>query len=263
MTADLRVMGRAAYMSLYDYFGLYNPKAYVLTWIPRVVLEALFYALLSSFIGGQSYLAFMLVGLAGYRTLHSTVTFTSGSVTGELFNGTVPLLVGAPTDPIIVLTGRNLAWMFHGLSTGVITMAVAVALGVQLTVTSALGVLFVLVVIELSAFGLGLFVGSVVLRFPGFGNLVGNIVGFTLFAIAGVTTPLAVLPSAVQTVALALPLSHGLLALRAIVAQADAEITVPLVTQEILIGALYLLLATFSYRLFLDRARRRGTLDYQ
>ena len=263
MSADLRVMGRAAYISLYDYFGLYNPKAYVLTWIPRVVLEALFYALLSSFIGGQSYLAFMLVGLAGYRTLHSTVSFTSSSVTGEIFSGTTPLIVGAPTNPIIVLTGRNVAWMFHGLSTGVITMAVAVALGVGLTMASALGALVVLVVIELSAFGLGLFVGSVLLRFPGFGNLVGNIVGFTLFALAGVTMPLSALPGVLQTVALALPLSHGLLALRAITAGADAATYLPLLIQEIVIGAIYLLLATFSYRLFLDQARRRGTLDYQ
>ncbi len=263
MSANLRVVARAAYLSLYEYFGIYSPRAYFTTWVPRVILEALFFALLARFVGGADLLLFTLVGLAGYRTLHSTVTFTTTSVTGELFSGTIPLLVGTPTSPILVLTGRNLAWMFHGLSTGTLTLAVAVALGLHVTVTSAIWAFLVLMVIELSAYALGVFVGSILLRFPGFGTLIGNTVGFTLFAIAGVTTPLTALPQAVQAIALALPLSHGLLALREILGAGDANTVLPLVAQEILVAAVYAALATLSFGIFLNRARLRGTLDYQ
>jgi ABC-2 type transport system permease protein len=262
MIAAVRVLGRAAYLSLYEYFGLYSPKAYLITWVPRVVLESLFLALIAQFVGGQELLLFTIIGFAGYRTLHSTVTFTTTSVTGELFSGTIPLLVGSPTSPILVLSGRNLAWMFHGLSTGALTIAVAVALGLPLTLPSAIGALCVLVVIELSAYALGIFVGSILLRFPGLGTLVGNMVGFTLFAIGGVAAPLSALPGLVQTVALALPLSHGLLALREVLAAADPAVYLPLIGQEMLIGGAYLVLATLSFRLFLYSARLRGTLDY-
>jgi ABC-type polysaccharide/polyol phosphate export permease len=262
MTATVRVLGRAAYLSLYEYFGLYNPRAYVITWVPRVVLETLFLALVAQFVGGRELLLFTIVGFAGYRTLHSTVTFTTTSVTGELFSGTIPLLVGSPTSPILVLSGRNLAWMFHGLSTGALTIAVAVALGLRLTPPSAIGALCVLVVIELSAYALGIFVGSILLRFPALGTLVGNIVGFTLFAIAGVTAPLAALPELVQVVALALPLAHGLLALREVLGPSDPVVYLPLIGQEMLIGGAYLVLATISFRIFLHQARLRGTLDY-
>jgi ABC-2 type transport system permease protein len=260
--ATVRVIGRAGYLSLYEYFGFLSPKAYLLTWVPRVALEALFLALIAQFVGGRDLVLFTIVGFAGYRTLHSTVTFTTTSVTGELFSGTIPLLVGSPTSPIVVLSGRNLAWMLHGLSTGALTIAVAVALGLRLTVPSAIGALGVLVVIELSAYALGIFVGSILLRFPGFGTLVGNIVGFTLFAIAGVSTPLAALPGPVQAIALGLPLAHGLLALREVLGAADPAVYLPLIGQELLIGGAYLALALLSFRLFLYRARLRGTLDY-
>jgi ABC-2 type transport system permease protein len=262
MASHLRVLARAAYLSLYQYFALYDPKAYVLTWIPRVLLETLFLALVAQFIGGRDLLLFTVIGFAGYRTLHTTVTFTSGSVTSELFTGTMPLLVGSPTDPTLILTGRNLAWMFHGVSTGVLTVGVAAILGLPITFRSLVLALAALLIIELAAYALGLFVGSVLLRSPGLGNTVGNIVGFTLFAISGVTVPLASLPSGVQAVALAMPLSHGLLALREILGAGAVEVYVPLLVQETLIGGAYLALALVSFRLFLQAARSRGTLDF-
>lgn len=171
---------------MYEFFGLYAPKAYVLAWIPRVVLEALFFALVAQFIGGRELLLFALVGLTAYRTLATTLTFTTASVTWELYAGTLPLLVGSPTSPVVVLTGRNLAWMAHGLITGALTLAVAATLGLTLTPTSVLAALGVLAVIEFSSYALGVFVGSVILRFPGLGNLTAVLVGFTLFAISGV-----------------------------------------------------------------------------
>lgn len=262
MTQALRVFRRAAYLSMYEYFGLYDPRAYVLTWIPRVVLETLFIGLVADFLGGRDLLLFALVGFAGYRTLHSTVAFTSTSVTGELFAGTIPLLVGSPTSPILVFTGRNLAWMFHGLTTGALTIMVAGVLGLPLTLASAVGALIALASIEFSAYALGVFVGSVLLRFPGVGLMVSNLLGFTLFAIAGVTTPLTSLPPAIQTVALAAPLSHGLLALRELLARGDTATYLSLLLQELAIGLIYLTFAMLSFEFFLRQARRRGTLDY-
>lgn len=65
-----------------------------------------------------------------------------------------------------------------------------------------------------------------------------------------------------QAIALAAPLAHGLLALREVLGPADPVVFVPLVATEIVIGAVYLGLATLSFTLFLDRARLGGTLDY-
>jgi ABC-2 type transport system permease protein len=257
-----RVLRRAAHLSLYEFFGLYAPKAYVAAWIPRVILEALFFALVAQFIGGHELLLFALVGLTAYRTLQSTLTFTTASVTWELYAGTLPLLVGSPTSPLLVLTGRNLAWMANGLITGLLTLAVAAVLGLALTPFSLLGALVVLMIIELSSYALGVFVGSVILRFPGFGNLTATRLGFVLFAISGVNIPLSALPDWVQTIALGAPLAHGLLALREVLGAADPSVFVPLLAAEIGIGATYFGLAMLSFALFLHRARLHGTLDY-
>jgi ABC-2 type transport system permease protein len=152
--------------------------------------------------------------------------------------------------------------MFHGVSTGVLTIAIAALLGLPITLASVILALAALVIIELAAYALGLFVGSLLLRSPGLGITAGNIVGFTLFAISGVTVPLASLPSLVQAVALAAPLSHGLLALREILGPGDPTVYVPLLAQEALVGFAYLAVALLSFRLFLHEARSRGTLDF-
>lgn len=262
MIGSARVLGRAAYLSVYEFFGFYAPAAWVIAWVPRVILEALFFALVAQFVGGRELLLFALVGIAAYRTLHTTLTFTTASVTWELLGGTVPLLVGSPSDPIIVLTGRNLAWALNGLITGVLTIAVAATLGLALTPLSALGAVTALAVIELSSYSLGVFLGSIVLRYPGYRNMASSLVGFTLFAISGVSIPLTALPDWVQSIALAAPLAHGLLALREILGGTDPSVYLPLLAMEILIGIAYLGLAVLSFRIFLDRARLRGTLDY-
>lgn len=262
MISALRVLRRSAYLSMYEYFGLYAPKVYLVAWVPRVVLETLFLALVAQFIGGRDLLLFMLVGLAGYRTLHSTVIFTTSSVTGEVYAGTIPLIVGTPTDPVLVLSGRNVAWMAHGLTTGMLTIAVAGVLGLGLTPVSVIAALAVLVVIELSAYALGVLVGSLMLRFPSFGNMTANVVGFALFAVSGVVVPLRVMPEGLQTMATALPLAHGLLALREVFGRADPSVVLALVGMEVIVGIAYFALALLSFRVFLDLARLRGTLDY-
>jgi len=257
-----RVLGRAAYLSIYEFFGFYAPLAWLVAWVPRVVFEALFFALVAQFVGGHQQLLFSLVGLAAYRTLQTTLTFTTASVSWELFAGTIPLLVGSPSDPVLVLTGRNLSWAVNGLITGVLTIVVAATLGLALTPASFLGVAGVLAVIELSSYALGLFLGSVVLRFPGYRNMTSSLIGFTLFAISGVNIPLAALPDPLPSVALAAPLANGLLALREILGAADPAVFVPLIGRELVVGTVYLGLALLSFRVFLYRARLRGTLDY-
>jgi ABC-2 type transport system permease protein len=259
---SLRVLGRAAYLSVYEFFGLYSPVAWLIAWVPRVIFESLFFALLAQFVGGPDLLLFALVGIAAYRTLHTTLTFTTASVTWELFAGTVPLLVASPTNPIVVLTGRNLAWALNGLITGVITIGVAATLGLVLTPLTAVGAVAVLAVIEVGAYALGVLLGSVVLRFPGLRNMTSSLVGFALLAISGVNIPLTALPEWVQSVALAAPLAHGLLALREVLGPGDATVYMPLVATELLIAVAYLGLAVFSFQLFLQRARSMGTLDY-
>lgn len=263
MISAARVVRDAAYLSVYEYFALYDLRAYVLTWIPRIALEALFLALVAEFIGGRPLLLFALVGFSGYRALHSTVSFATASVTSELFSGTMPLLVAAPTNPIVVLTGRNLAWTVHGLSTGVLTLVVAALLGLSLSVGAAVGALLALLIVEFSAYALSLVVGSVLLRYPSMGLVIGNLVGFVAFAISGVTTPINSLPEPVQALALALPLAHGLLALRELVGSANPSVYGPLLSSELLIGLVYLVAAVVSFRLFLNSARAGGGLDYQ
>ena len=263
MIGFVRVLGGAAYLSLFEFFALYPPLAYVIAWLPRVVFQTLFFALVAEFVGGRDLLLFSLIGNAAYITLQATLTFTTASVTWELFAGTVPLIVASPTSPIVVFSGRNTAMAANGLISGLLTLVVAAFFGLSLTPFTALGALGILVIIEFSSYGLGVFLGSLVLRFPGYRNMSSSLVGFTLLAIAGVNVPIGALPVQIQEIARALPLANGLLGLRSFLGGSDASVVLPLLAAEVALGVGYLALATLSFRIFLDNARGRGTLDYQ
>ena len=262
MIVAVRVLARAAHMSIYEFFGVYSPAAWLVAWLPRVVFGALFFGLVAEFAGGHALLLFALVGNAAYLTLQPTLTFTAGSVMSELTAGTLPLLIGTPTNPILVLTGRNAAWGLNGLISGALTLAIAAMFGLSVTPVSFLALVGVLAVIETSAYALGVLIGSLVVRWPGSTNIVPVVVGFTLLVIGGVNVPLDVLPEWVQAIALAAPMTNGLLGMRAIL-DGDGQAATVFVLAEVLIGCMYLALALLSFRFLVTRTRTAGSFDYQ
>jgi ABC-type polysaccharide/polyol phosphate export permease len=87
-----------------------------------------------------------------------------------------------------------------------------------------------------------------------------NLAYAILIVLCGVNFPVESLPPAVQVVSQALPLTHGLAAVRAIFAGSLAEVP-RLILVEAALGALY---ATSGYALFRvaeHRARALGTLE--
>ena len=262
MIGAARVLGRSASLSFYEFFGVYTPQAWLTAWVPRVVFGALFFALVAQFVGGRELLLFAIVGNAAYLTLQPTLTFTTGSVIREISGGSLPLLVASPTSALLVLTGRNAAYGVNGLISGALTIVTAGILGLPLSVSSFALALLLLVVIELSSYSFGLLLGALVVRYPASTNITPIVIGFALLSIGGVNIPLNVLPAAVQTVALALPSTHGLLALREALGAGDPGVLLLNVASELGIGAAYLTLAFIAFSALLRDTRRHGSLDY-
>jgi ABC-2 type transport system permease protein len=258
----LTVLGAAARLSVAEFFGFWSPRTYAVVWVPRLVFQTAFFALLGTFAGGPALLRFALVGNAAYLTCQAILTVATASMQWELGAGTVPLLVASPANPLVVFIGRNLAVGGHGVLSGLVTLLIANLLGVELSPASWLAAALILCLIAASSYGLASLLGSLVLRFTGYRNAASSLVGFTLLAISGVNVPLDVLPDWVQTVALSIPLAHGLLALRGVLAGAPALDVLTQVGAEAALGVTYTVAAYVSLRVFIDSARRAGTFDF-
>jgi len=260
--SGLRTIGAAGRLSVAEFFGFWSPRSYVIVWVPRLVFQTAFFALLAQFAGGPELVRFALVGNAAYLTCQATLTFATACMQWELGAGTAPLLIASPADPLLVFVGRNLAFGVHGIVSGLLTLIAAAILGLPLAPSQWLAAAGILWLISLSSYGLASFLGSLVLRFTEYRNAASSLVGFTLLAISGVNVPLSILPDWTQAIALSLPLAHGILGLRGALAGAPmADVARELATEAAL-GAVYLGAAFVSLRIFLDQARREGTLDF-
>lgn len=264
MAADARVLGWAAYLSLYEFFSVYPPMQYVIAWIPRVLFQVAFFALVAQFLGGPDYLHFALVGTAAWAAYGAVVTFTVASLTWELRAGTIPLLIASPSTPLLVLVGRNLADLANGVISGIVGLgAAAVAFGVPVTPLGGVLAVMLFALIAATTYAFALFLGSFVLRFPEYRNVTSNLASIGITFLAGVYVPTAFLPDWAQAVASLLPVTHGLRSLReGLGATSLTDAVLAPAAVEVAIGALYFTLAQLSFAFFLRRARLRGTLDF-
>jgi len=259
---QLRVLGAAGRLSVAEFFGFWSPRTYAIVWVPRLVFQTAFFALLATFVGGPELLRFALVGNAAYLTCQAVLTMATASMQWELGAGTVPLLVASPANPLVVFIGRNLAMAAHGVASGIVTLFIATLFGLDLSVVDWVGAVAILVLIAGTSYALASLLGSLVLRFTAYRNAVSSLVGFTLLAIAGINVPLTVLPEWLQMLALSLPLTHGVLALRGLLDGAPAAAVLTQIVIEAVLGLAYGAAAYLSLRVFIDAARRAGTLDF-
>jgi ABC-2 type transport system permease protein len=237
VTLAARTFGQAAYLSLYEFFTVYTPRGYVVSWIPRIVLQLAFFYWMAGFIGGSDLRVFILIGTTAQMCAHAILVFATQGVGRELALGTMVLLIATPARPIVVLLGRSLAMAGNGL------------------VTAAIG-------IAATVYGLAMLVASVTLRYPTYQNAASNLVGLAMIVLCGVTVPIEVLPEPLQALSYAVPLTYGLAALRAVLAGAGPQDLIAPIALALASGAAYFALASVSFAHFLDRARARGTLDF-
>ncbi|MGH7698283.1 MAG: ABC transporter permease [Candidatus Dormibacteria bacterium] len=130
----------------------------------------------------------------------------------------------------------------------------ALILGFRPSAQELPGLLLTVLVTCASCTGFGMTLGSVGLRARDVW-LVSNIAYFAMLLICGVEVPLAQLPGPLRALAQVPPLTHGIAAGRLLAAGRPLGRALPLVGQELLVGAFGL----FAY--FERSGRRSGAFD--
>ena len=160
----LRILGYAAGSGLSDYSAAFTVRTWFLGWYSRILAQVLFFATIGSLLG-RSHTRYLLIGNAVFlMTLHGLLT--TASTTWERDSGTLPLLVAAPTPAPLVLAGRSLFWVPQGLACALGSLVlIGLPLHVSLPALRLLQCLPMLLLIGLSSYCLGLFLGALVLSF--------------------------------------------------------------------------------------------------
>jgi ABC-2 type transport system permease protein len=232
--------------------------------VPLYFVSNALQPLMASTISSQSqeYFAFTLVGALAFALISTSVSALPTALGGALGRGTLEAFLATPTSPTILFTGMSAYSVLWALVRGAVLLATGVALGVHIawgnTLTSAL----ILGLLLLAYAGVGLIGGCMLLCFRTTGPLLTGVLTLSAF-LGGVYYPTHVIPSWLQQLSKALPLTYGLRALRQSALRGEPFAAVSgdvgvLALQTVLLLAV----GGIAMALALRHARRTGTLSH-
>jgi ABC-2 type transport system permease protein len=209
--------------------------------------------------GGQ-YFGFVAVGLAVFFLVSSALLALPNAISGGIGSGTLEALLATPARlPAVLLglVGFDLSW--SALRAAILLLA-ALPLGVHLLPARAPLALAALLLVLAGYFGLSLGLAAMMLVFRTIGPLgSGLLAGSAL--LGGVYYSTTVIPSWIQNLSVAVPLTYGLRIMRqALLAGADFE---AVSTDLIILSAFSSVLLLCGWLLFeaaLRHARGQGSL---
>jgi len=262
VVAGGRIMRHSAANALADFKAMYSIRTWSFGWLGRVVSQVIFFALIGRLLDSPEAAAFLLIGNAVMIAALEAMMVVA-STTWERRAGTLPLLVAAPAPLALVFIGRSLQWLPSGVATALIALFGAGPLfGVTWSPAEALVVAGIVMVVALTTYCFGLFLAALVLRAMELRNIVSNVAYLTMMAICGVMVPTTFWPGWVWAVAQALPLTHGLRAVRRV----DADGIVSSVALDCLlalgVAAVWLGIASVTLHRLAEQGRRDGSIEF-
>jgi ABC-2 type transport system permease protein len=261
MSAYLQTGARWLRLSLLGYQALFawlNPLDYLTIKVVEPLAQLLFFTLLGQFAGlDPAYFALgNAVRLASISGLYGSVIVMSE----ERMSGTLQLVIASATPIGQTLVTRMALQGLDGVLTTLLGLGVSfLFLGLDANQVQWFWLLPALLITSYAIASLGLFVSI----FGVFGvdlSFVMNFVYTLLLLLCGVNFPVTLLPPFLQVIAHLLPLTHGLLAIRAIVAGEMTGVLFHLCV-ETSIGLAYGVGGYLLFRYAEYRARVSGALD--
>ncbi|MGN5380937.1 ABC transporter permease [Streptomyces lasalocidi] len=223
-----------------EFTAFYTWRTWVFGWFLRLVTQVLFFSAVGYLSDSDERVRYLAVGNATVVVcIESLVVITT--TVRERAQGTLALQVAAPADFAVTYLFRGVYCLLIGILSGTAVFIVAtVSYSLAVPFPRVLFTPLFLAVIGASAYGLGTFIGSLVLRRPGVQWLVLNMSYISMMTFCGVNVPADYWPGGITLVTGLLPLTHGLFALRGFLDGRPLADVLPSLGAEFLIGAAWL-----------------------
>jgi ABC-2 type transport system permease protein len=213
--------------------------------------------------GTSDYVSFLAIGSTFYMWLNVTLWSVGFSLREEQMRGTLESNWLCPVWRVSIILGGAVTRLLVALVFLALTIVEFwLAFGIQIVQGNPGLLLLVLLLTIPSVYGIGIAFGSLVLRFKEANALVFIIRGIFL-VFCGTTYPLSVLPDWMQAVAVWLPLTYTIHAIRAL---GLPDATLADVTGDLLRLAMFAavlpLFGVLAFRATERRSRRSGSLGH-
>jgi ABC-2 type transport system permease protein len=259
---NLRILRYALLCAFADLRAVYTWKTWTFAWLSRILCQVAFFALIGRLIGSREVITYLVVGNAVFVIAH-VVLLTVSSTAWERMAGTLPLLVASPASILTVFAGRSLQWLLDGVACGTVSLFVlAPVFGAPLPLPAALLAVPVMVVVAGSVYCFALLLGGLVLRVMELRSLAANLGSFFLMLFTGVQVPVTFWPRPWVYLTDLLPLTHGLLAIRSLLAGARPRHVMGQVGWEALVGFGWFLVAALVFRRLAEGGRVDGSIEF-
>lgn len=262
MTQLVANFGRQAYFSYRALFLWLNWPAYIsnvfltpAVWVLMIVFTGRFAGnpdAANSFVSGMAAYSIPMIILGGVLQMFSY----------ERMFGTLSVIYSSPGSRLVTYLSRGGLHYPNGL----LTFAASIFCGwllldFDVSGTNWFSLLVAVLLVALSSTAFALFVGnfSMILRdftLPG-----GPSIGITL-VLTGVVIPRSDLPGVLNVLAGMLPVTHGLVAIRAGLAGTPIDAVTGDLLKESIVAAAYLALGYALYRVIEARVKRTGAFEF-
>ena len=258
---NIRLFFEGALLSYLALFHWLRPMTYLASKVIAPLTQMLFFIFIGAYASGRQNPSFYVIGNALIFSASSGIFGVTMSIGGERWSGTLPYLFGTPANRMALFFGRSLVHILDGM------LGVFIGLGwgillfkLDLSQANPAALLVTIFVTTFSTAGLGLLMGclSLITRNVMFVN---NTVYFLLLIFSGANLELSTLPHWMQTISNFLPLTRGVTATRQIISGETFTSIAPLLSEELVIGIIFITIGYFMFRVFEREAKVRGTLE--
>lgn len=258
----LRSIRYALLSGWHDYAAVYTWQLWLGGWFVRALAQVSFFALIGRLLKSEQQATdFLLIGNAIVLTAMQALLAVH-VISWERVTGTLPLHAVSPTNPVLILASRGLYLIVDGSASALGALfLLAPVFNVPLPWPRALLVIPLTVLVAASSYSLGVFLGLIGLVYRSTINVLVNFGQIAIMTLCGVDVALNDLPGAVRWISEFLPLTHGLLAIHDVLANHGAGVAGQALL-EAAVGIGWLGVCLVSFRWFVRRARRKGTLEY-
>jgi ABC-2 type transport system permease protein len=237
-------------------------QAWLVGWLPRVTAQAVFYSMIGQLLGSYERVEYLVIGSAMAVGL-AGVALAVPQSTWDRSDGIYPLLVAAPMGLLLSIVGRTSVRLLSGIATSLVAfLGLPPLFGIAIPWAGALALIPLVVLTLAGSWFVTLFVGSLANLAPDARNLMHNVATMTTMAFGGIAVPVTFWPDWVQLLANAIPVTHGLLAIRLALAGGQPALILQHAAAAAVVGAMWLALAILTIDRMANVGRANGSIEY-
>jgi ABC-2 type transport system permease protein len=243
------------------YLASLRLEVLLLVLIPRGLFQALFFVMLAQAAGGYELARFALIGNVLHVTALYAVIWMNAVIEAEKWNGTLIFRVAAPGNWLVSMLGLSVANYTTVFAIGMSSYVLLIPLfAPDITLLNFLRAIPLLALTVVSVGALGWLIGSLAFT-TRWAELFANVVGYSMMILCGINFPITALPEAVQSFTRYIPLTNGLLAVRAVIDGAPYVEALPVMGRELALGLVFGCAAWLVFHYRLSALRRSGNFE--